>query len=135
MTAKSRAIFEGKKSEHDEQVSVVDYLNSRYPQVLFWSTPNGAHLAGNIQRRSAAINKLKAEGFLPGVSDIIIFEPRDKYSCMFLEMKREHGGVVSENQEWFLAQIEQRGGYGVVAKGFDEARQFIDEYLSWRKTK
>lgn len=116
--------------EHDEQVAVVDYLNSRYPNVLFWATPNGAHLAGNIRQRSAAMNKLKAEGFLPGVADIIIFEPRGEYSAMFLEMKRVKGGEVSENQDWFLAQIEERGGFGVVAHGFDEAKEFIDDYLA-----
>ena len=38
------------------------------------------------------MNKLKAEGFLPGVSDLIIFEPRGGYSCLFLEMKKADGG-------------------------------------------
>ena len=129
----SRAAFESKVSEHEEQMLVVDMLHRLYPNVLFWSTPNGAHLAGNIRQRSASMNKLKSEGFLPGVSDIIIFEPRDKYSAMFLEMKRAKGGEVSENQEWFLAQIEERGGYGVVAHGYEEAKILIDEYLSWSK--
>lgn len=120
-------------SEHEEQVLVVEMLHQAYPDVLFWSTPNGAHLAGSIKQRSASMNKLKSEGFLPGVSDIIIFEPRGMYSAMFLEMKRAEGGVLSENQEWFLAQVEQRGGYGVVANGYDEAKLLIDEYLSWNK--
>jgi hypothetical protein len=120
-------------SEHDEQVAVVDYLNSTYPAALFWSTPNGARLASGRDNRLAAIrmNALKAEGLLPGVSDIIIFEPRGGYSAMFLELKRADGGSgASDNQLWFLRQVEQRGGFGVVANGFSEARGFIDDYLS-----
>ena len=74
--------------EHYEQVRVCNHLNEYYSDVLFWATPNGASLSG----RGKAMNKLKAEGFLPGVSDLIIFEPRGGYSCLFLEMKKADGG-------------------------------------------
>lgn len=116
-------------SEHAEQVAVVEYLYFKYPTVLFWATPNGAHLAGSIKQRAAAMNKLKAEGFLPGVSDLIIFEPRGEYSALFLEMKRINGGELSKNQEDFLIQVEKRGGFGAVAHGASEAIEIIDNYL------
>ena len=116
--------------EQNEQAAVCRYLQTVYPDVLFWSTPNGSYLAGNTGQRAAQINKLKRTGLLPGVSDLIIFEPRGQHSAMFLEMKRNKGGKVSENQEWFLSQVEQRKGFGAVANGFDEARQLIDTYLS-----
>lgn len=115
--------------EHKAQTAVVDYLQMKYPDVLFWSTPNGAHLAGNVAQRAAKMNRLKAEGFLPGVSDLIIFEKRGQYSAMFLEMKREKGGTVSENQQWFLAEVEKRGGFGAVAHGVEEAIDLIESYL------
>lgn len=117
-------------SEHDEQVAVVDYLFRKYPDALFWATPNGARLSGGPSRRAAQMNALKAEGFLPGVSDLIIFEPRGKYHCFFLEMKRKTGGVVSENQVDFLAQAEKRGAFTAVANGADEAIELIDWYMS-----
>lgn len=123
-------------SEHTQQVLVVEYLHKTYPNVLFWSTPNGARLAsgkGWQAARTASMRwfRLVAEGALPGVSDLIIYEPRGGYSALFLEMKREDGGSgASENQLFFLRQVEERGGYGVVADGFDEARVFIDNYLS-----
>jgi hypothetical protein len=66
---------------------------------------------------------------LPGVSDLLIFEPRGGYSCMFLEMKRTCGSKVHENQEWFIAQIEARGAFGVVAFGAEDAIFYIDRYL------
>lgn len=114
------------QSEHDEQVAVVEYLYFKYPKVLFWATPNGASLSG----RGRAMNKLKAEGFLPGVSDLIIFEPRGGYSALFLEMKRKDGGEVSQNQRDFIIEIEKRGGYGAIANGADEAIEIIDTYFN-----
>jgi hypothetical protein len=120
-------------TEHSEQAAVVDYLHTQYPNVLFWSTPNGAQLAGNASRRAAKMNILKQEGFLPGVSDLIIFEPRGEYSALFLEMKRAVGGKASENQLWFLREVEPRGGFGAVAFGFDEAKDIVDNYLKGKQ--
>ena len=116
-------------SEHDEQVAVVEYLYNRYPSALFWATPNGARLSGGPSKRARQMNALKAEGFLPGVSDLIIFEPRGGYPCMFLEMKRKNGGVISENQIDFLAQVEKRGAFTAIAHGADEAIELIDTYM------
>jgi hypothetical protein len=120
-------------SEHDEQAAVVQYLYRAYPDLLFWATPNGAQLAGNVGQRAARMNKLKAEGFLPGVSDLILFAPRGGYSAMFLEMKDipGKGGQPTQGQYDFLEQVARFGGYGTVAWGFEQAREKIDEYMSW----
>ena len=121
-------------TEHQEQAAVVSYLQAAYPDALFWSVPNGAHLSGNIGHRSASMNILKSAGLLPGVSDLIIFEPRGGYSCMFLEMKRTSGSKVHENQEWFLVEVEKRGAFGVVAFGAEDAIFYIDRYLGGKIT-
>ena len=123
-------------TEHGEQSAVVAYIQTRYPDVLFWATPNGGHLSGNIGKRSAQMNKLKSEGLLPGVSDLIIFEPRGGYSCLFIEMKRSNGGSgASENQMWFIREVEKRGAIGFVCNGADEAIPVIDDYLNGRTVK
>lgn len=120
-------------SEHDEQAAVVEYVQVRYPDALMWATPNGGHLSGNIGRRSAQMNKLKGEGLLPGVSDLIIFEPRGNYSALFIEMKRTNGGSgASDNQLWFIREVEKRGAIGFVCNGADEAIPVIDDYLNGR---
>ena len=118
-------------SEHDEQVAVVEYIYRRYPTALFWATPNGARLSGSASKRARQMNALKAEGLLPGVADLIIFEPRGGFSCMMLEMKRKRGGVVSDNQFDFLAQAEARGAFTAVANGAEEAIALIDEYMAY----
>lgn len=123
-------------NEHDEQVAVVNYLQLAYPNVMFWSNPNGAHLAGSLKARASQMNKLKAEGFLPGVSDLTIFEPRGGYSALFIEMKRLGGGNgASDNQLWFIREVEKRGAIGFVANGFEEAKQILDDYLNGKTIK
>ena len=116
-------------SEHTEQAAVVEYIQRKYPNALFWSTPNGAMMGGG-RLGALRMNSLKREGLLPGVSDLTIFEPRGKYSAMFLEMKRTKGGVASDNQMWFLREVEKRGAFGVIAYGYDEAVNAVDMYLS-----
>lgn len=120
-------------SEYSEQAALVNYLYMQYPGLLFWSVPNGAHLAGSPGQRAAQMNALKATGFLPGVSDLIIFEPRGNYAALFCEMKdvKGQGGKPTESQLEFLEEVAKRNAYGFVAYGFDEAKALIDEYLSW----
>jgi len=118
-------------SEHDEQVLFVSWLGNHYPDVMFHSIPNGAHLAGGVQRRVAKMNSMKAEGLLPGVADLFLACPRGPYHGCYVEMKRYDGGELSENQKWFLAEVEKRGYYTIVAHGFEQARDMVSVYLSW----
>lgn len=122
-------------SEHAEQTAVVAYLQMTYPNVLFWGNPNGAMMGGG-KIGAIRMNGLKAEGLLPGVSDLTIFEPRGGYSALFVEMKRADGGSgASDNQLWFLREVEKRGAFGIVCNGFDEAQVVIDDYLAGRTVK
>jgi hypothetical protein len=117
-------------TEHAEQAAVCQWLDAAHPDVLYWATPNGANLSGTKNQRYGQINKLKAEGLLPGVSDLIIAESRGGYHACALEMK-SLTGKVSENQEWFMARLEKVGWYTIVAHGADEAIALLTEYLSW----
>lgn len=117
--------------EHDEQAAVVRWLDFAHPNVLKHSIPNGAELAGKtIGQRVARMNKLKAEGLTPGASDLFIAEPRGGFHGMYLEMKSTTGRL-SDNQQWFLSEAEQRHYYTAVAHGAAEAIDTITEYLSW----
>jgi hypothetical protein len=119
-------------SEHDEQAALCQWLDLTYPDVLYWATPNGAHLAGNARQRAAKMNKLKAEGFLPGVADIFIAEPRGKWHGLFVEMKAR-GGTLTENQKWFLSEVARRGYMDAVCYGFDDARGIVEDYLERKR--
>lgn len=117
-------------SEHDHQKAFCDWMNAQYPDALYYSVPNGGWLAGNATQRARQMNKLKAEGLLPGVSDVFIAEPRGDYHGMYLEMKQP-GGKLSENQEWFLREAEKRGYYTAVAfNGIDDAQDLVSSYMA-----
>jgi hypothetical protein len=115
-------------SEHAEQAALCNWLDLQYPQALYFAIPNGAHLAGNTGQRIGQINKLKAEGFLPGVSDLFIAELRGDWAGCFVEMKAENGRL-SDNQAEFLARAEERGYFTIVAYGFEMAQEMVREYL------
>lgn len=122
-------------AEHDEQAALVDYIFMQYPDLLFFSVPNGANLAGSPAARARQMNKLKGEGLLPGTPDLVLVAAHGGYTIMFLEMKDVDGGNgLSDNQAHFLAHAEKAGAYTAVANGFDEAKALVDAYLAWEPT-
>lgn len=111
-------------TEHDESVALASYLSllkdtgkillySHVPQETFtknWGT----------KRRN------KLEGVTKGVPDYIIVTPD---SVLFIEMKRVKGGVVSIEQKAWIKHLDGKIIHTTIAKGFDQARDFIEEYL------
>lgn len=70
-----------KQTEHQLQVSCVNWFKLQYPKMLIWATPNGG------QRNVVVASKLKAEGALAGVPDLFIPHSRGMYHGLFIEMK------------------------------------------------
>jgi hypothetical protein len=65
---------------------------------------------------------LKAEGVTPGVPDLFV-----PAWLLWLEMKRETGGVVSPVQRDWISYLESIGHRVIVGKGFEDAkRQILD---------
>jgi hypothetical protein len=93
---------------------------------LLFAVPNG----GKRHIRTA-IN-LKREGVKPGVPDIIFAYPTKQYHGMFIEMKRQKGGVVSEEQKVMIDKLNEVGYYTTVCKGCDEAVREIKGYLGMK---
>lgn len=61
--------------------------------------PNGAHLAGDKLRRAKQMAALKRDGLRPGFPDLILIDRTSIRRIGFVEVKRELGGVVSDDQE------------------------------------
>jgi len=74
----------------------------------------------NVKRK----NKLK--GVRAGVPDYIIVI---KGRVVFLELKREKGGVVSQDQKEWLAAVDDKLTVATVAKGYQAAKDFIDRII------
>lgn len=128
-------------SEHAEQTNFFletslrfGFRNDFIDRLLF-AVPNGMWLAGSGATRFALMNKYKAEGFKPGVADILYLQPRGEYNCLAIEMKaqdkRNDKHAVSEDQGEFLAAINGAGGLGEVCYGSEEALVIFTRYMSF----
>lgn len=110
--------------EHRLQCACVNWFRLQYPthaSALF-AVPNG----GRRDRVSGA--KLKAEGVLPGVSDLILLLPRGRYHGLLIEMKTERGKQSPAQRDWQRDMVH-RGYRYIVCRSFDEFREQIDDYL------
>ena len=77
--------------------------------------------------------RLKQTGVRAGVPDICLPVARGGYNSLYVEMKRTKGGVVSAIQKAWITALEEQGNKVVVARGFDEARRKILNYLEGEK--
>ena len=95
-----------------------------YPELrMMFHVPNGG------QRNAIVAAKLKAQGVKPGVPDIVLPVARSGKHGLFIELKREKSGTVSEKQKRWIAELQAEGYEACVCHGFDEAREKIIAYL------
>lgn len=100
-------------SEDQIQCAVMGYLRSYgHEDAVAFHVPNGGH------RNIITATKLKAQGVVPGIPDVIVIHDSHLYG---LELKRERGGQLSANQKNILARLETAGATVAVARGLDEA--------------
>ena len=106
---------ETQPSEHLEQVRLVSWFRRSYPGVRVFAIPNGGHRGAS---QGAA---LKAEGVSAGVPDLFVPE-----WLLWVEMKRESGGVVSPVQRDWIAYLESIGHTVIIGRGFEDAKRQIE---------
>ncbi len=114
-------------SESKQQARLMNNWLKLYPGYYhcLFAIPNGAQLAGNKATRARQMNKLKAEGLKPGVSDLFLMVARGGYHGMFIEMK-DAGKTkcsVSDNQWAHIEEAREQGYKAEWCAGFDEAKK------------
>lgn len=107
-------------SEDHEQMLFVQWFKRTYPSIRIMSIPAGGH------RHIAVAAKMKATGQAKGVPDLFI--PAWK---LWVEMKRQKGGVVSAEQKDWIAYLESVGYTTLVCKGAQDAK---DKIISLHQT-
>lgn len=108
-------------SESSEQISFVNWFRIKYPELIIFAIPNG----GN--RNLLEAKRLKDEGTLSGVSDLCCLLPNGK--TLFIEFKKQKGGVVSKNQKEFFKNLDRLGFDYFVAYGFKDGIEKIKNYI------
>ena len=123
-----------KHTEFTLQKQICAYLDYEYKDVLYLSdTVANVKLTIPQQVRNKSIQK---QGFK--CPDLIILEPRDKFSGLFIELKAEtpykKNGELKSNehlrgQQKTIDQLNEKGYLACFSWGFEDTKKIIDEYL------
>lgn len=114
--------------EHKEQCALMKWWHFTHQsfgvsEQLLFAIPNGG------QRSAITAKNLQAEGVRAGVPDLMLAVPAFGFNGLFIEMKREQGGVVSQHQKEFIEILNKIGYLAIVCHGWIEAKCEIEEYL------
>lgn len=101
----------------------MDHLEAMDPQPLFSATVGGVRVAMHTALR------MKQAGYKKGIPDLLIFEPRNGYCGLALEVKTATGRASSHQLEW-QKRLEDKGWKAVIRKGLDACIEEIDSYFS-----
>lgn len=114
-------------SEAEEQKALFAWARmqeGRYPALALMY-----HIANGGSRNPIEAKHLKEQGVKPGIPDICLPVPARHHTALYIELKREKGGRVSEAQKRMLHELNKVGCLAVVAYGFEDAKRIILEYL------
>ena len=100
----------------------------RYPELRFmYHVPNG----GKRNAKEAA--HLKAEGVKAGVPDIVLPAARGCFHGLYIELKRQKSGSLSQDQKDYLDFLQKQGYCAVMCRGWKQAASTILMYLGLKK--
>lgn len=111
--------------EHRLQCDCVTWFNLMFPLLrgLLFAVPNGG-------RRDAVTGKrLKAEGVIAGVSDLILLKQNKDFGALLIEMKTATGKQSDAQREW-RDKVTMQGYKYTVCRSLDEFIKTIVDYLS-----
>lgn len=123
--ARNNAVYEPLECEEQRALFSWAALQAgKHPELRFmYHVPNG----GKRNAREAAL--LKAEGVKAGVPDIVLPCSCGGYHGLYIELKRQKSGTVSDDQKKYLEFLSFAGYKAVVCRGWEKARDEIMSYL------
>lgn len=104
-----------------EQAKVVQYIEILQRQgkdITFSAIPNSTFTKSwSVKRRNTS------QGVRAGLPDLFLIINKEPF---WIEMKRQKGGVISEEQKHWHTKIKESGQEIYVCYGFEEAKTVID---------
>lgn len=102
--------------EHRIQVSCVRWFRMAHPQLTprLFAVPNGGRRDGITGAR------LKEEGVLAGVADLVLLVPNAKYHALLIEMKTPKGRQSDSQRAWQRAVAGNEDYLYVVCRSLEE---------------
>lgn len=114
-------------TEAQEQTELVE--------ILQWRGLTPVHVPNGGKRSAVAGSISKKMGECPGFPDLMILErpPNMPEQRVFIELKRQKGGRVQDNQADWMYRIIKNGDIHIMAKGCDDAlNQLKTLNTGWR---
>lgn len=114
--------------ESNLQKACVSWFRYQYPDLtlLLFAVPNGG------SRNPIEAVRLKAEGVVSGVADIILLTPNKQYPSLAIELKANNKCKQSDNQKKWQLSCEKVGNKYVVVHSIDEFMFEVADYLNNR---
>jgi len=110
-----------------EQAALISELRLRMPKVadLIYHVPNGGH------RHKAVAGKLKQQGVVAGIPDLVLTMARGGYFGLYIEFKATppNDADVSAAQHERIRKLNEQGYLAIVCRGHFEAVEAIRDYL------
>ena len=111
--------------EHSTQAACVAWFRGEHQALakLLFAVPNGGG------RSKAQGGKLKAEGVLRGVADLLLLVPAGDYHGLCIEMKREKGSRWEKEQREWKEIVEAQGYKYIICHNQKEFETQVNLYL------
>lgn len=111
-------------NEHRLQAACVRWYRLQYPKMKhnLFAVPNGG------KRDAVTASKLKEEGQLAGVADLILLKSNRFYGALLIEMKTKTGRQSELQKEWQQKIINDGYKY-VVVRSIEDFKRVVDQYL------
>lgn len=114
------------KTEDQEQAELVAWLEEK--RLAHYAVPNGGY------RKPSEAAKFKRTGVKAGVPDLCIPIPTKSFHGLYIELKKEYGGVISDKQQKWIRYLNARGYLAIVCYGANHAKKTICHYLGLVET-
>ena len=114
-----------KHLESNLQSACIKWFRFQYPNKskMLIAVPNG----GSRNFREAI--RLKSEGVVSGVSDLLLLISRGNYGCLGIEMKYDKGKQ-TENQKNWQNDFEKHNNKYVICRSLEDFIKEINEYIN-----
>lgn len=124
LAEKNKSRKKYRDDEHKLQVSMVNWFRLQYPSMRhnLFAVPNGGRRDASTGRR------LKDEGVLAGVSDLILLKSNQHYGALLIETKTKKGTQRESQEEW-ESKITADGYKYVVVRSLDDFIKEVNDYL------
>ena len=110
-----------------EQASLISELQLRLPHAadLIYHVPNGGH------RLKSVAAKLKKQGVVAGIPDLVLTMALGGYFGLYIEFKATppNDAAVSANQQERIRKLNEQGYLAIVCRGHFDAMEAIRDYL------